>query len=211
VQTLGEARKVFYFDSEGRENLDKTLELVLARIAEQDIEKVVVFTRDGEAAVELAKRTIEVPVIAVTFPYKQRFLDSSGESEITPPTSNPDVVEKIRRSGIRLVRGTMPFQSILIPYVSDPKLEGIIQTLKLFGGGLSLCVQAILMATDAGDVEPGQTVIGMSADTAIVATGALSHWLFHPYEGMEIREIICKPKVLTVSRPRKELVAERKE
>lgn len=41
-------------------------------------------------------------------------------------------------------------------------------------------------------------VIAMSADTAIVARSSLSTWLFHPREGMEINEIICKPNKLTI-------------
>ena len=67
-----------------------------------------------------------------------------------------------------------------------------------------MCVEAIIMATDAGYVEPGEYVIAMSADTAIVANGVSSTWLFHPDEGMTISEIICKPKFFTVSRNRAE-------
>jgi len=86
----------------------------------------------------------------------------------------------------------MPFQSIIIPGVADAKLEGIQHALKL--GGFNLCVQAILMATDSGELEPGEAVLSMSADTAIIATGTQTKFLFHPIEGMDIREIICKPR-----------------
>jgi len=59
--------------------------------------------------------------------------------------------------------------------------------------------KAILMAVDGGHIDPGETVIAMSADTAIVARSSLSTWLFHPTEGLEINEIICKPSKFTIT------------
>ncbi|MCR4398698.1 MAG: hypothetical protein NUV93_07030 [Firmicutes bacterium] len=206
MKARGRKCSIFYFESEGRENLGKVLSLVKARVMGSTIHKVIVFTRDGEGPLRAAEMLQGVQIVAVTFPYKQRFRDServdNGES-IVPGTSSPEVVRKLVERGIRLVRGTMPFQPVVIPYAKDPKIEGIKHALCLFGTGMSLCIQSILMATDAGEVEPGEEVAAMSADTAIVATGALSHWLFHPEEGMEVREIVCKPRVLTVSKNRK--------
>lgn len=201
--TLGKSSSTFYFYKEGRENLPKTLELVLKRAKSRRVKKLIIFTRDGDSAFQAAKLCDGLSVIAVTFPYKQRFTerdDKGNERDFVAPTSMPEVAERLRKAGVSLVRGTMPFQQVVIPYVRDPKVEGIKHALGLFGDGLSLCVQAVLMATDAGEIEPAEEVVSMSADTAIVATGTSSHWLFHPAEGMEIREIICKPRVLTVSR-----------
>lgn len=76
------------------------------------------------------------------------------------------------------------------------------ETLTLFSGGMRLCVQAIIMATESGSLEPGETVIALSADTAIVARATLKSLLFDNEEGMEIYEIICKPRLLTISRNR---------
>lgn len=207
----GRESSIFYFESEDRSNLSKTLELVSRRVKETGIGKLLVFTRDGEVVFRAAKKLKRVKVIGVTFPYKQRFTEISGngtENESVPSTSTREVAERFAQEGIPLVRGTMPFQQIVIPYARDSKLEGITHALGLFGGGLSLCIQAILMATDAGEVEPGEEVASMSADTAITATGTLSKWLFHPVEGMEIREIICKPRALTISRRNKPTLKE---
>lgn len=49
------------------------------------------------------------------------------------------------------------------------------------------------MGCDSGCAEPGEEVIAMSADTAIVATACQKRWLFHPEKGMRIKEILCKP------------------
>lgn len=201
-KSLGRPASTFYFHKEGRTNLGKTLKLVVSRAEKLGIRKIVVFTRDGDTVLSAARDSKAFAFVAVTFPYKMQFGsddDPQGQA-IAPGTSDPKIVSRFKELGIPLVRGTMPFHSIIIPYVRDPKLEGIKYALNLFGGGMALCVQAVLMATDAGEVEPGEEVVSMSADTAIVATGASSHWLFHPQFGMEIREIICKPRVLTVVR-----------
>ncbi len=102
----------------------------------------------------------------------------------------------------------MPLWEIVLPGTVESKVKIIQATLSLISGGLPLCVQAVLMACDAGHVEPGEEVISMSADTAIVARAAQTRWLFHPERGLEIREIICMPRYCNISRPgtsRKEL------
>lgn len=108
-------------------------------------------------------------------------------------------MERLESEGIQVIRGTAPFaENFFIPGVRDPKLEGIRYALQLISSGLHLCIQAVTMATDAGIIEPGEEVIAMSADTAIVAKAASSRYLFHPIQGMEIREIVCKPRHLTL-------------
>lgn len=196
---LGSSRPTFYFDRPGRHNLSKTVQLVSRRAAKGDTGRVVVFTRDGEGVFRLAKILEPQRLVGVTFPYKQLFSHSDDlrGDPVMPPTSLPDVVSRFRTLDIALVRGTMPFQPPVIPYVIDAKVEGIRNALNIISRGLNLCVQAVLMACDAGAIEPGETVISMSADTAIVARGAPSLLMFHPTTGMQIREIICKPTEYT--------------
>jgi hypothetical protein len=42
----------------------------------------------------------------------------------------------------------------------------------------------------------------MTSDTSVVATGTLSQYLYHPKKGLEISEIISKPKGFTITRAR---------
>lgn len=138
---------------------------------------------------------IEAPaltLVAVTFPAGQLFRAKEGDL-VRTKLSDPAERNKLEDKGITIVQGTMPLQEIITPGCSDPKIDAILRTLSLISLGLPLCVQAILMATDAGVVSAGQEVVSASADTAIVGTGVLSNWLFHPEEGLDIREIICKP------------------
>ena len=62
---------------------------------------------------------------------------------------------------------------------------------------MSLCVQAILMACDAGVVDEGEHVIALSADTTILARSAPTTRFLTDFI---VREIICKPLLLTISR-----------
>lgn len=137
----------------------------------------------------------EIEIIAVSFPYKQEFniKDKNDENKkVIPQTSKKKVRERLFDNNIELVQGTMPFSEIIIPGTREIKKSTIVNTLSLISRGLSFCVQSVLMATDAGVVEKGKDVIAMSADTAVVANSANSQWLFHPVEGLEIKEIICK-------------------
>ncbi|MGE5590125.1 MAG: hypothetical protein ACM3ZA_05855 [Bacillota bacterium] len=194
----------FYFEDEGRHHMKKAAQLAAKRGKDLAIKHFVVFTRDGEGAVLLKDllQPSDASVVAVTFPYKHPLFvpDESGEyRDLIPETSVPKTVKYLTDRGIELVRGTAPFtEGFFIPGVRDPKLEGIRYALQLFSSGLHLCVQAVAMATDAGAIEPGDEVIAMSADTAIVARASSSRYVFHPTEGMEIREIICKPRQLTL-------------
>ncbi len=203
---LGYTKTTFYYYTEGRINLDRTVELVNKCLTQTGIKKAIVFTANGEGAYKL-KHLIKrknVEIIAVTFPFKKPFYTKDKEGnkkEFYADTSNKELCDSIRQDGIILVQGVMPLQDIPIPGAlhSDTKIQTINSTLSLFSGGLKLCVEAILMATDAGYIEQGEEVIAFSADTAIIATGCRKEWLFHPKEGLEIKEFICKPRDLSIS------------
>jgi hypothetical protein len=64
-------------------------------------------------------------------------------------------------------------------------------------GSMSLCVQAILLACDAGAVSLREHVIALTSDTAVLAQAANTARML---SDLIIREILCKPAVLTVSR-----------
>ena len=57
-----------------------------------------------------------------------------------------------------------------------------------------------LYPTDPESCDHYEEVVSCSADTAIVASGSFKRLMFSPFEGMEIKEIICKPRNLTMTR-----------
>ncbi|MCR4427189.1 MAG: hypothetical protein NUW23_13570 [Firmicutes bacterium] len=126
---------------------------------------------------------------------------------MTRVTIKDEVSAELASKGVALVRSILPFGDVLIPGRPDVKLAAIHHTLSLFGGGMALCVQAVIVACDSGYLEPGEEVISVAADTAIVAAASGQWAFFSPFEGMEIREIICRPRLLKLTRaPRHEEV-----
>jgi hypothetical protein len=70
----------------------------------------------------------------------------------------------------------------------------VAEALYLFGQGIKVCVELILMSVSGELIETGEKVIAIAgthrgADTAIVATAAP---LYH-FNRLEINEILCKP------------------
>ena len=61
----------------------------------------------------------------------------------------------------------MPFE-IVLPGVSELKIQVLIRTLELISRGFH-CVQAAVMACDSGCVKLGKIIV-MTADTAVVMT-----------------------------------------
>ncbi len=188
-------RATLYFSHKGKSLMEETIKLALKRCKASDISKLLIFTSDGEGPL-LASRindSRDIRIVAVTFPAGQLFRDKKGDL-VQAKLSDPAQRKILEDKGIIVVQGTMPLQEIITPGSNDPKIDAILRTLSLISLGLPLCVQAILMATDAGVVSTGEEVVSASADTAIVGTGALSNWLFHPEAGLDIEEIICKPR-----------------
>lgn len=145
----------------------------------------------------------QLKILAVSFPNKKPFYmkNENGETEtFYAATSEEETKELFRENNIPLIQGVMPFEEIIIPGVRDSNLKTVKETLSLISGGLQLCIQAILMATDSGYLDEGEKVVAMTADTSIVASGAFSQYLFHPKRGLEISEIISKPKGFTITR-----------
>ncbi|MBZ4646667.1 MAG: hypothetical protein JG777_2156 [Clostridia bacterium] len=196
--SIGKNSSIYYFNSTGRGNVKKTIEIVKKRCCKGDIKKVFVFAATKQSVYELNEslKDCGCKMFAVSFPYKQEFIVSKGENEAEeyiPETSRENIREEFRNNNIELIQGSMPFDEIVLPRINDAKIQTLTSTLGMISKGLVLCVQAIIMGCDSGYAEPGEDVIAMSADTAIVAKACQKRWLFHPEKGMNIKEILCKP------------------
>ena len=62
---------------------------------------------------------------------------------------------------------------------------------------MSLCVQAVVMACDAGEVARSEHVIALTSDTAILAQAAPTRYMLTEFA---VREILCKPAIYTIGR-----------
>jgi hypothetical protein len=142
----------------------------------------------------------EIKLIAVTFPHGQRFKDGT-RIEISPET-----LDFLAENRVPLLRAHLPFAPIAAHYrqhgILGQDLTLIGNALSIFGGSMSLCVQAALVASDAGYLELGQHAICLTSDTAILARTSPTQDFLTDFI---IREILCKPMTLTVVKHEKRL------
>jgi hypothetical protein len=195
-----------YFLQEGRENTRECLKVAFQAAKQQSISKLVIFTARGEG-IRIALQDFcsqdeykNIRLVAVTFPFGKNFTNPDG----TVLTVAIDQANEIlfRESGVPIIRAHLPFDPIApLSYKQGGNLGQdlslIGEALNIFGGSMSLCVQAILMACDAGAVALAEHVIALTSDTAILAQGTCTR---HMLGQLVIREILCKPAVLTVGR-----------
>ncbi|MGD0799742.1 MAG: hypothetical protein ABR906_00350 [Terracidiphilus sp.] len=192
-----------YFLQEGRENLGRCIHATFEAAATHNIKKVIIFTAAG-LGVKMAiqdylslDKYADIELIAVTFSSQTQF-STNDPSEYTIPG---DVYELLANQKVPIVRAHLPFDPIRTQFsghgVLGQDFSLIGNALRIFCGSMSLCVQAVLMASDAGHVALGEHVIAMTSDTSILVRAAgTSRFL----TDLIVREIICKPVLLTIGK-----------
>ena len=114
------------------------------------------------------------------------------------------MLEVLRSNGVPLVRAHLPFDPISAQFqnhgVLGQDFSLIGNALSIFGGGISLCVQAVLMACDAGEVSLGEHAVVMTSDTSLLVRAAPTARLLTDFI---VREILCKPVFLTIGKTEK--------
>ncbi len=194
-----------YFLQEGRDNLRNCLQIAFASAKQQSVSKIVIFTAQGEG-VRIALESFcsqpeysHIKLVAVSFAKGKIFTDKKGE-RIEVKFSSEDL-EFFKANNVPVVRGHLPFDPIT-PFFKSSGMLGqdlslVSEALGIFGGSMALCVQAITMACDAGEVEIGEHVIALTSDTAILAQASNTDRMLGE---LIVREILCKAAVLTISR-----------
>lgn len=193
-----------YFLQEGRENLPECLKIAFHAARQQNITKILIFTARGEG-VRMALDSFcsqpdyeHIKLVAVTFPEGKHFTEANKPIIVEIPADQKALFES---KGVSIVKAHSPFD----PITSPGRQRGVLgQDLSLVGdaldvlcGSMSLCVQAILLACDAGVVSLREHVIALTSDTAVLAQAATTARML---SDLIVREILCKPAVLTISR-----------
>ncbi len=195
---------ITYFLQEGRENLPECLKIAFHAAKQQNIEKIVIFTARGEG-VQLALDTFcsqdeykHIRLVAVTFPQGKEFTHEGKPLEVRIAE---DAERSMNAHKVPIVRAHLPFDPIAPPFKDRGVLAqdlGLVESaLNIFGGGMSLCVQAVVLACDAGTIGLGEHVIAMTADTAILVQATTTRRMLRE---MVVREILCKPAILSIGR-----------
>jgi hypothetical protein len=200
------AAQIVYFNSEGRQNLVEVLRIIkkaLNKREELRSLKIVIFTAEGQGPALAYNKLAEFrpKLIAVTFPVHFSVkLKDSGDRYF------PKISEDIRDffKGVKIevvVPPSLPFDLIEGMDGHNQQVKVISQSIAMFGSGFGLCIQAVLRACDVGLLEEGELVIAMSGDTAgLFIASTTSHFL-NKANGLQVQEIFCKPRNLTISRP----------
>lgn len=196
---------ITYFLQEGGENLHDCLQVAFKAAENHSIDKIVIFTAQGKG-VALAldefcvqSRFTKIKLIAVTFPVGQPFKDADG-NPIDYEISS-DLKQRFKEADVPVIRAHMPFDPVA-PQHRDRGFLGhdlslVESALNAFGGSMSLCVQAVLIACDAGEVGWNEHVIALTSDTAILAQAAPTRRMLRDFA---VREILCKPVIYTIGR-----------
>ncbi len=196
---------ITYFLQEGRENMAECLDVAFRAALQHDVRKIVIFTAKGAGVRHAIEKYLpreeykNISLIAVTFPVGKRFTDEDGNS-ITVDISQAER-ELLQDHVVPIVRAHLPFDPIRPQFrdhgLLSQDLSLVGSALNIFGGSMSLCVQAIVLACDAGHVEIGEHVIALTSDTAILARATCTSRMLTE---LIVREILCKPVLLTIAR-----------
>src|SRR5579872_865099 len=170
---------ITYFLQEGRDNLSECLKIAFQAAKQQHVDKIVIFTARGEG-VQMALSSFcstedyrHIKLVAVTFPQAKAFTADNKPLEVR---ISDEAERAMREQGVPIVRAHLPFDPIAPPFadrgVLAQDLSLVESALNIFGGGMSLCVQAVVLACDAGAIKIGDHVIAMTSDTAILVQAA---------------------------------------
>ena len=190
--TSGQESKIFYFDSKGQINTDKTLDIALECCRERKMQKIVVASSTGETALKLHKKApTEIDIIAVTYSAGSRFPE-----EVEQFFKNQD---EIRAKGITIVRGMHALSATEKAFQNKYKtgmmpLNIVADSLRMFCHGVKVCVEIAIMAAEAGHITPDQEVVAIAgshrgSDTAVVLKPAYAANMFET----KIRALLCMP------------------
>jgi hypothetical protein len=198
--------QIVYFDSEGRQNLNEVLRVIkkaLSKREELRSLKIVFFTAEGQGpALAYSKlREFKPKMIAVTFPPHFSVKRADNEERYSPRIAD-DIRDFFDGVKIKVVvPPSLPFDLIDHMDGHNQQVLAIHQTIAMFGSGFGLCIQAVLRACDVGLLEEGELVIAISGDTAgLFSASTTSHFL-NKRGGLQVQEIFCKARNLTISRP----------
>jgi len=139
-----------------------------------------------------------IRIVAVTFPQGKEFTHEGKPLEVR---ISGEAERSMNAHNVPVVRAHLPFDPIAPPFKDRGVLAqdlGLVESaLNIFGGGMSLCVQAVMLACDAGAIGLGEHVVAMTADTAILVQAATTRRVLRE---MVVREILCKPAILSIGR-----------
>jgi uncharacterized protein len=209
------------FERPGPVNTDETLNIL--QNAPQNLEFLVVASVTGDSAVKAAERIENRKVICVTCPQGMFWEVNAMNADLfdkipelkarrdewqkkrldrVPLSITEENKQKLSALGVQTVRGTIPLFgpsfSMRLHLRKTTSLDIVAKTLELISPGTLVCMEAVLMATDAGVIPEDELVYvcagtEMGLDTAWIVKSSASANMFNPAKGFRFVELLAKP------------------
>ncbi len=186
-------RTVTYFEKPGTDNTAACLEIVKNTLKESNCKHIVVASTAGDTGVTFAEELKDkgLNIVIVTH--------SSGFKEPNTLELTNEARDRIQGAGATIYTGTMITHSLETALAQ--KFSGVYptllvaQTLRIFGQGMKVCCEMIMMAADAGLIPEGEEIItvagtGKGADTIAIIRAAASKRFLE----LKILEVPAKPR-----------------
>lgn len=176
--------QITYYDSPGKQNTQKTLEVAIGAAKSAGIDRMVVASTTGDTAKRAAEMVADEDISLIVIPHQYGWADE--------PEFDLDLIPELEEQGHTVHFGTMLFHTYEFYGTDAP--TAMANILRTFGQGTKVCLEILLMAADAGHVTPADQVVavagtGRGADTAMTATPATSINI----KKLKIHRILCKP------------------
>jgi hypothetical protein len=177
---------ILYFLEKGPICTDKMLQISKEIAEKRGIRSIVVASTRGSTGVKASEEFKGFNVIIVTHSFGFREAD---QQELLK-----DNMDKIVNNGAKILSTTHAMggigRSIRRKFGAIQYDEIIANTLRLFGEGMKVAIEIVVMAADSGLISTNEDVISIGKhDTAIVVRPAHAQNLFD----VKVKEIICKP------------------
>jgi len=179
-----------YFYRAGSANTDAVLDMVCKRAAELKIRKIVIPTYTGKSALAAAKRIDPAGIVAVTTAW--------GSEKPNMQAMKDAIRRQLLEMGCQVVTATHVFggvgRSVRKKLGTHQVDEIMAYTLRIFGQGTKVAVEAALMAADAGCVRTDENIISTGGSSSGIDTAlVLQPVNASSFLDMKVREVICKP------------------
>jgi len=198
----------YYFDGEGRAFMHECLAHAVGACAQARTDRLVVFTGTGEGPHYVARDLLTRPeyehlrLVAVTPPFGRFYRVNPGdrESPMVRAGISPEMRHELEKLGVDVVSAHLPFKEMYDGRELTSPWTRVAEAYGALGGGFALCIQAVLVACDAGSVLSGERVVVAAADTAFVVIASRSENFLSPVEGLLVEHIICRPSQYQISK-----------
>ena len=209
------------FQRPGPVNTDETISIL--QTAQMDLRYLVVASVSGDSALKAAERIKNRKVVCVTTPQGMFWEVNAMNAELfneipelrarrdewvkksldrVPLGVTEENKQKLKALDVEIVRGTIPLFgpsfSMRLHLRKTTDMDVVAKTLELISTGTLVCLETVMMATDAGVIPEDELVYvaagtEMGLDTAWIVKSCASANMYHPSKGFRFVECLAKP------------------